>query len=127
MDTAKLEAFWADTLARAKREPPEAKIEPVPVPGPYYTHQVSYRSWQGKTIRAYLGVPVPDHPGQRYPVIVTAPGYGGWEHGCTLSECQRGYLLLQVFPRDQGLSGGWEVGKYRQAVNDAHESVAGFP
>ena len=112
MDTAKLEAFWNDTLARAKREPLNPQVEPVPVPGPYYTHRVSYQSWQGKTIRAYLGVPVLDRPSQRLPAIVTAPGYGGWEHGCTLSECQRGYLLLQVFPRDQGLSGGWAVGTY---------------
>ncbi len=45
------------------------------------------------------------------PAIITAPGYGGWEMGQTLSECQRGYLILQVYPRQQGESAGGERGQ----------------
>jgi len=53
-----------------------------------------------------LGVPIRDRENQRLPAIITAPGYGGWEHGVTLSDCQRGYLILQISPRQQGESSG---------------------
>jgi len=114
MDSTTLQSFWQDTLARARREPLDATVQPVTDPAPYSTHEISYRSWQGRRIKARPGVPVPAHEGARLPAIVTAPGYGGWEHGCTLSECQRGYLLLQVYPRDQGLSGDRPMGQPRE-------------
>ncbi len=45
------------------------------------------------------------------PAIVTAPGYGGDQQGIMLSECQRGYAILQVFPRGQGPSKDlWNTG-----------------
>lgn len=105
MIPADLEGFWAETLARGRAAPLEATCEAIAEPAPYYTFRVRYSSLGGARIAARLGVPILDRPGQRLPAIVTAPGYGGWEHGVTLSECQRGYLLLQVFPRDQGESG----------------------
>src|SRR5690606_7952703 len=34
----------------------------------------------------------------------TVPGYSGRQVGIMQSECQRGYAILQVFPRGQGVS-----------------------
>lgn len=42
--------------------------------------------------------------------VITAPGYGGREQGVMLDECQRGYIVLQVFPRSQGDSAElWKI------------------
>lgn len=103
------ETFWQETIAQTRTEPLEETTEPVKDPQPYYTFRVTYRSFGGVRVTAKLGVPVVE-PGARLPAIVTAPGYGGWEHGVTLSECQRGYLLLQVYPRGQGESKDAYVG-----------------
>jgi len=97
------EEFWRETIAQTRAKPLEETVEAVADPQPYYTFRVTYRSFGGARITAKLGVPIVE-PGTRLPGIITAPGYGGWEHGVTLSECQRGYLLLQVFPRGQGES-----------------------
>jgi len=85
--------FWQETIALTRTEPLEETSEPVVDPQPYYTFRVTFRSFGGVRITAKLGVPVVA-PGTRLPAIITAPGYGGWEHGMTLSECQRGYLIL---------------------------------
>lgn len=45
-----------------------------------------------------------DMTGGPLPGLITGPGFGGWAQGVELSECQRGYVILQVFPRGQGLS-----------------------
>ena len=43
-------------------------------------------------------------------MIVTTPGYGGTAQGVQLSECQRGYAILQVYPRSQGESADlWKI------------------
>jgi len=97
------EAFWRETIELARAQPLDAAVEQVADPQPYHTFRVTYRSFGGVRVTAKLGVPVVETC-MRLPAIVTAPGYGGWEHGVTLSECQRGYLLLQVFPRGQGES-----------------------
>ena len=106
MTTPDLETFWNDTITRARQVPLEATCEVVAEPAPYYTYRVSYRSFGGEEIIALLGVPILDREGQRLPAVVSAPGYGGWEHGITLSECQRGYVVMQIFPRQQGESSG---------------------
>jgi cephalosporin-C deacetylase len=103
MDTHALEKFWADTLERTRREPLDAEVRHEQEPVPYFTYRVSYRSLGGVRITARLAKPVTDGIA-RLPVIVTAPGYGGWEHGIVQSECQRGYIVLQVYPRHQGES-----------------------
>ncbi|MHB9110642.1 MAG: acetylxylan esterase [Armatimonadota bacterium] len=119
------DAFWQETIALARAEPLEETVEPVKDPQPYFTFHVTYRSFGGARVTSKLGVPVVE-PGTRLPAIITAPGYGGWEHGSTLSECQRGYLVLQVFPRGQGLSqdqpsGDTSVGYLLRGIADPKE------
>src|SRR5689334_4794202 len=111
MTQSELDGFWQATLQRAAMEPLDAVVEPVKDPQAYYTHRVTYRSLDGIKVRAYLGQPIiGERSGGKLPAIVTVPGYGGWEFGSSLSECQRGYILMQVFPRSQGESGElWKV------------------
>jgi len=111
MNTQTLETFWQKTLHRAAKEPLEAQAEQVKAPLPFYKHRITYRSLDGVKVRACLGQPILGERGNgKLPAIVTAPGYGGWEFGTELSECQRGYLVLQVYPRSQGESGElWKV------------------
>jgi cephalosporin-C deacetylase len=45
-----------------------------------------------------------ESPAKLWPVIVTSTGYSGKQQGVMLGECQRGYAVLQVFPRGQGES-----------------------
>jgi len=101
---ADLDGFWQRTLTRLRAQPLDARVEPVADPAPYRTFRVTFASLDGVRIRARLGVPI-GHGQERLPAIVTAPGYGGVQHGVMLAECQRGYLVLQVDPRGQGESG----------------------
>ena len=131
--TTTLEDFWKKTLERVAREPLEAEVELVKEPLPHFKHRVAYRSLDGVRVRAWLGAPV-DPVGYgaqvtRWPAIVTGPGYGGWEFGMTLSECQRGYMILQVYPRGQGESGElWKVesGAHQAWVNHGKHNPEGF-
>lgn len=121
------DAFWASTLARSRAALLDARVEPIAAPLPFHTFRVTYRGFDGVPIRAYLGVPI--GASQPLPAIVTAPGYGGREFGVELSECQRGYLVLRVFPRGQGESGAlWRVreGAERAWVNHGKENPEGF-
>lgn len=106
MNPEKIEKFWEITLEKTSSQPLDAIAEKVAVPVPYEKYKVAYKSFGGWTIKAFLSRPIIGEtvPG-RLPAIVTAPGYGGWEHGVTLCECQRGYVIMQVYPRDQGESG----------------------
>jgi cephalosporin-C deacetylase len=108
-----IDAFWAKTLERARKEPLEAQVEPVLEPLPFYKFRVTYRSLDGVKVRALLGLPIAGESaaGRRFPAIVTAPGYGGTEQGAMLADCQRGYVVLQVYPRGQGESASlWPLG-----------------
>jgi len=101
-----IDLFWTETLARAAREPLDVCVEPADVRAPFLQWKVGYRSLGGVSIAAHLAAPVmPEGSQEHLPAIVTMPGYGGWEFGQTLSECQRGFLMLQVYPRMQGESG----------------------
>jgi cephalosporin-C deacetylase len=100
----KIDAFWKSTLRQAAKMKLDALCEPIKAPLPYRSFQVSYRSWRGDRIKALLGVPI-NPPRTPMPAIIAAPGYGGWEQSVRLDDCQRGYIILQVFPRDQGFSG----------------------
>lgn len=104
MDTfPTVDEFWQNTIRLTRAEHLDALEEPIKDPQPFRTFRITYRSFGGVRITARLGVPIVK-PGTRLPAIITAPGYGGWEPGITLSDCQRGVLVLQVFPRGQGES-----------------------
>ncbi|MBT3192419.1 MAG: prolyl oligopeptidase family serine peptidase [Verrucomicrobia bacterium] len=97
------ESFWEQTIAETRAEALAPTCEAAPDHEIYRTFRVTYRSLGGVRVTAKLAVPTVQ-PGTRLPAIVTAPGYGGWQQGVSLAECQRGYLVLQVFPRGQGES-----------------------
>ena len=98
-----IETFWRSTLDRLAREPIEAKVEPASEAVPYQSFIVTLRSLGGVHIRGRLALPVQgESPAKPWAVIITMPGYGGSQQGVMLSECQRGYAILQIFPRGQG-------------------------
>ena len=98
-------AFWETTLQRLATEPLEAVVQDTREPLPYKKYRVEYRSLGGIRVRAWLAVPIAGgRTPKRLPAIVTAPGYGGTQQGIMLAECQRGYAILQVYPRSQGVS-----------------------
>jgi cephalosporin-C deacetylase len=104
--------FWRATRQQLAAEPMEAVVEPLKEPLPYKKFRVTLRGLGGVRFRAYMAVPVKgESPAQPFPAIVTAPGYGGSQQGVMLDECQRGYVILQVFPRSQGISEElWKIG-----------------
>lgn len=98
-----LGAFWQKTRERLSREPMETHVETLNEPLPYKKYKVTLRSLDGVRFVALLALPIQgEAPAKPWPVIVTVPGYGGTQQGVMLSECQRGYAVLQVFPRGQG-------------------------
>jgi cephalosporin-C deacetylase len=103
--------FWRSTLSRLATEPVESTIEDTREPLPYKKYRLEYRSLGGIRVRAFLAVPIRGEQSQRpLPAVVTVPGYGGSQQGIMLSECQRGYAILQVFPRSQGPSSEiWKI------------------
>lgn len=103
--------FWRDTLRKLAAEPMEATERDLKEPLPYKTYAVEYRSLGGVRVRARLAIPIRGgEAGGPLPAVVTAPGYGGTQQGLMLDECQRGYAILQVYPRSQGFSAElWKV------------------
>ncbi|MBL8178866.1 MAG: acetylxylan esterase, partial [Bryobacterales bacterium] len=89
--------FWRSTLERLRAEPVEAVVKDLREPLPYKTYEVTYRSLGGVRVQALLAMPI--GASGRVPAIVTAPGYGGLQQGIMLAECQRGFAILQVYPR----------------------------
>lgn len=112
-----IDAFWRDTLERARREPLDPRVEQEKAAIPYLRYRVQFRGLGGVPIVALLGVPIlgehpADAPPRKLPAIVSGPGYGGREFGSELGDCLRGYLVLQVYPRGQGESGKlWHPGE----------------
>jgi cephalosporin-C deacetylase len=105
-----LRAFWDGSLRNLAEVPMEAQVEPAERTTPGETFRVTLRGLSGVPFRAYLALPRGRRPGERLPAVVTAPGYGGRMMGVDLSECMRGYAILQVYPRGQGESGElWRV------------------
>src|ERR1019366_3065000 len=89
---ADLDTFGQTTRERLAREPMEAQIEPVPDYLPYKKFKLTLRSLDGVRVRGWLALPIQgEAPAKLWPVIVSTPGYGGWQQGVMLSECQRGY------------------------------------
>jgi len=103
--------FWRKTRDRLAHEPMEAQVEPVSEAVPYKKFKVTLRSLDGVHFRSWLTLPIQgEAPAKPWPVIVTVPGYSGTQQGVMLSECQRGYAILQVFPRGQGDSAElWKI------------------
>jgi cephalosporin-C deacetylase len=100
-----VEAFWKTTRERLAREPMEAEVEPVAEPLPYKKFKFTLRSLDGVRVRGWLALPIQgEAPPKPWPVIVSTPGYGGWQQSVMLGECQRGYAIVQIFPRGQGES-----------------------
>ena len=98
-------AFWQETRTKLAREPMEAAVEQLKEPLPYRKFRITLRGLGGVHFRALLGLPVQDQSmAKPWPAIVTVPGYGGTQQGAMLSECMRGYAVLQVYPRSQGES-----------------------
>jgi len=98
-----VDQFWRSTRERLANEPMEAQVEPVAEPLPYKKYKVVLRGLDGVRFCSFLSLPIQgEAPAKPWPVIVTVPGYGGTQQGVMLSECQRGYAILQVFPRGQG-------------------------
>jgi cephalosporin-C deacetylase len=106
-----VDAFWRTTRERLAAEPMEAHVEPAAEPLPYQVFKVTLRSLDGVHIRARLALPVQGEGGAKpWPVIVTVPGYSGTQQGVMLGECQRGYAIVQLFPRSQGESAElWKI------------------
>src|ERR1051326_2295291 len=131
---ADLDGFWERTLVRARSTPLDAQIETVNELVPYHKFRLTYRSLDGAPIRAYLSLPwgaisKAAHP-QRWPVILTCPGYSGLGGGFTqLSDCQHGYAVLQVSPRGMGESAElWRVPDHCVSawINYGRENPEGF-
>jgi len=101
----RIDEFWKAVLMETKKIPLNASIETVKESLPYQCHRVTYQSIDGMQIVANLSIRDPVKAGSRQPAIIVFPGYGGTEFGTTLGECQRGYMILQVYPRYQGESG----------------------
>jgi cephalosporin-C deacetylase len=106
-----LKAFWQKTRECLALEPMEAKVEVLNEPLPYKKCKVTLRSLDGVRFVALLALPIQgEAPAKPWPIIITVPGYGGTQQGVMLSECQRGYAILQVFPRGQGDSEAlWKI------------------
>jgi len=102
---SKIDDFWKSTRQQLDKIPIDADVVKVKEALPYQKYKVTLTSLGSVRICAYLSIPVQGEskPGL-WPVIVTTPGYSGNQQGVMLSECQRGYAILQVFPRGQGES-----------------------
>ena len=53
-----IDRFWESTQARLAKEPLDLSEEEVKEPLPYRNYRVTYRSWQGVQVRAYLYRPI---------------------------------------------------------------------
>lgn len=100
-----LASFWRSTRDRLAGVPMEPVVEPVKEALPFRKFKVTLRSLDGMQVVAFLSIPVQgEAPAKPWPVIIATPGYGGWQQSAMPGECQRGYAILQVFPRGQGES-----------------------
>jgi cephalosporin-C deacetylase len=95
-----IDAFWRETLARLAKVPLAVTETELREPLPYRSYSVEFASLEGARVKANLALPIRggEKPA-RMPAVVTAPGYEGSQQGVMLAECQRGYAILQVWPR----------------------------
>lgn len=99
-------AFWKETRSQLDQVPIDAKVSPITDAIPYHTYKITLQSLGNVKIVALLALPIQGEEKiiKPWPVIISNPGYGGKQQSVMLSECQRGYAILQVFPRGQGES-----------------------
>jgi cephalosporin-C deacetylase len=104
--TSRIAQFWAQTKADLATVPMDAVVEPTKEALPYHTYKVTLRGLNGVKFNVMMAIPVQgEAPAKPWPVIVTTCGYGVTAgQGVMLGECQRGYIIMQVFPRGQGMS-----------------------
>ena len=90
LSAGEVDVFWKKTRERLASESVEAKVEQLAEPLPYTKYKVTLRSLDGVHFVALLALPIQgEAPAKPWPVIITAPGYGGTQQGVMLSECQR--------------------------------------
>jgi cephalosporin-C deacetylase len=101
-----MDDFWSSTKKRLNVIPFAAEVTPVSEAIPYRKYKVQLKSLDGVMIIAFLSLPIQgeEQHSKPWPVIISTPGYGGSQQGVMLSECQRGFAIIQVFPRGQGES-----------------------
>ena len=116
MNLEDINAFWKETLDELATVPMEAEVEISDPSGVMYeavktfqNHAVRFRSFEGKTIRAWYTVPIGAPPAGGWPALVTAPGYFGIQ-SLSMHYVRHGYAVLAVYPRGQGESTAeWEL------------------
>lgn len=96
-------AFWREVLASLHEQALESQCVEDPDALPYERFRVRFSSLDGVRVTARLSRPA--GCSEPLPAILTSPGYGGLEFGVDLAEAQRGYIVLQLYPRGQGESG----------------------
>jgi len=105
-EPADFDAFWAETLAEARRHPLAARFEPIDVGlSTLESYDVTFAGYGGQPVRGWLMLPV-GHSG-RLPCVVDYIGYGGgrglpldW-----LTWSSVGFAHLVMDTRGQGSSG----------------------
>ncbi|MBO9595156.1 MAG: acetylxylan esterase [Niabella sp.] len=103
-----IDAFWQKTRTQLAAIPINGKTEPVTEALPYKKYVITVKSLNNVTVAGYLSIPVQgEAPAQPWPLLVTTCGYSGNGQGVQLGECQRGYAILQVYPRGQGISSNY--------------------
>lgn len=111
--------FWKKTRGQLDKVPINANVKTVQEPLPYKKYYVTVNSLDDVTISGFLAVPVKGEGDVKpWPVLVTTCGYSGNGQGVQLSDCQRGYIVLQVYPRGQGMSGDYfTIGSDKLSTN----------
>lgn len=105
---AQIDAFWQKTKMELSKIPIEATITPTNEILPYRTYFLTVKSLNNVRVAGYLSIPVQgEAKAKPWPVLVTTSGYSGNGQGVQLSECQRGYAVLQVYPRGQNVSSNY--------------------
>ncbi|MCD2422665.1 acetylxylan esterase [Niabella pedocola] len=103
-----IDAFWQKTRTQLSAIPIDGKTEPVTEALPYKKYFITVKSLNKVTVAGYLSIPVQgETPAKPWPLLVTTCGYSGNGQGVQLGECQRGYAVLQVYPRGQGISSNY--------------------
>ncbi|WP_437206890.1 acetylxylan esterase [Planctomicrobium sp. SH664] len=101
-----VQRFWQQTREQLDEVPADPQVEALQEPVPFRVWRITLRGLNQVRFRCLLALPVHgEGPAPRWPIIISSPGYGGKQQAVMLSECQRGYAVLQVFPRGQGESG----------------------
>ena len=120
-----LDAFWAETLADARRHPLEASFERLDgVLSVVDTFDVTYNGFGGQPVKAWFHVPAA--ASSPLPAVVEYAGYGG---GRGLAHerimwAAAGYAYFVMDTRGQG--SGWSVGDTPDAEADGSPSHPGF-